>query len=143
MKFSWVLSVFCLCAITCGCKPHAPEQTAAEKKMADFIREERIREIEVSKKRIDELVASLADFDKRVESEEEISYKLTGNRFAHQWGNYVPEKEAYLRARANYNANKLDRDEKAKERINKELADLRLHLRSLLDSESKSSSTTK
>ena len=143
MKYIWILPVAFFCAMSCGCKPPPPEHTAAEKKMADFVREERIREIEVSKKRIDELLASLADFDKRAESEEDISYKLTGNRYAHQWGNYVPEKAAYLQARARYQAGKLDRDEKAKDRINKEVADLRTHLRALLDSESKSTPTAK
>lgn len=35
-------------------------------------------------------------------TEEQISLELTGNRFAHQWGNYVPEKEEYLKRRAAY-----------------------------------------
>ena len=136
MKNIWILSVACVCAILCGCKPQPPEQTAAEKKMSDFIREERIREIEVTKKRIDELLASLADSDKHEESEADIAYKLTGNRYANP-NMQFEGKEQYMKARAKYQADKLDRAEKAKERINKEVADLRIHLRSLLDSESK------
>jgi hypothetical protein len=40
----------------------------------------------------------------RPKNEEEISLELTGNRFAHLWGNYVPEKEDYLKKRAAYGA---------------------------------------
>lgn len=137
MKYIWVLPVACFCAMSCGCKPQPLEQTAAEKKMADFVREERIREIEVTKKRIGDLIVTLADLEKNnEESEADIAYKLTGNRYANPFSEFEG-KEEYMKARAKYHANKLDRAEKAKERINKELADLRIHLRSLLDLESK------
>jgi chaperonin cofactor prefoldin len=148
MKYIWILSASCICAMSCGCKPDSTGQAAApsaqsdaEKKMSDFIREERIREIEVSKKRIEELLATLADLEKNDESESEqdISFKITGNRFAHTGFKSSSENDAYLQARSNYLASKLDRIEKAKERINKEVAELRIHLRSLLNSESKSS----
>jgi len=144
MKYIRILSVACICAMSCGCKPSPSEQTATrseqsdnENKMSDFIREERIREIEVSKKRIEVLLAALADLDNNdePESEKDISYKITGNPFAHLGFKSPSETEAYRQARANYFANKLDQTEKAKERINKEVAELRIHLRSLLNPE--------
>lgn len=106
--------------------PQKNEESAAERKLSEYIAEERINEIQAVKSRIDQIQRRIDAANSEMLSEVAISRRLGYGSLGHI-GNHSNSSE-YRTARAALLADiqrSKDRDEKA-------LADAQLHLRSLL-----------
>lgn len=104
-------------------KPRRNEESAAERKLADYIAEERIKEIQDARLRI-------AEIQRRIDAANSNTEAEIRRRVGTSWASigspsYSSEKRA-ARAAA------LADIQKSKERDEKALADAQLHLRSLL-----------
>ena len=106
--------------------PHKNEETAADRKLSDYIAEERIKEIQAVKSRIDQIQRRIDAANSEMLDEVDISRKLVYGSIGHI-GNHSKSSE-YRSARAALLAD----IQRSKERDEKALADAQLHLRSLL-----------
>ena len=142
MKIKFCI-LFIVQAIFAGCKPenstHSSaarevpeamprknEETAAARKLSEYIAEERIKEIQAVKSRIDQIQRRIDDANSEMLDEVDISRKLGYGSIGHI-GNHSKSSE-YRSARAALLAD----IQRSKERDEKALADAQLHLRSLL-----------
>lgn len=125
------------CFLNCGCKPSHDEQPSEDKALSNTIREIRLKEIEETRKTLEELRKPV-DFSPIEDSMsiEELNVKLGFNPSAH-----LEATEQYRKARINYIEQQRLAAQAKREAHERRLKETEAHLRALLGVEPRSAGT--
>jgi hypothetical protein len=123
------------CFLNCGCKPSRDEQPAEEKALSNTIREIRLKEIEETRKALEELRKPI-EFPSIVDGMtiEELNMRMGFNPAEHT---REPRTDAYIEAKSKFIEQQRLIAQSKREAHEKRLKETEKHLRALLGVESK------